>query len=97
MRGVQSVRYPRNTSNHTHPFAVPIICGDSVSHCASLLSSQYGEAWSATVAVCGCVGDVAFVSLHAVSHDAPVGPHGAWLWYDGAWYAGAWRGVLDAL
>ena len=50
-----------------------------------------------TVAVRGYVGAVAFVSLRAASHDAPVGPHGAWLWYGGAWYAGAWRGVLDAL
>src|SRR6266568_2803873 len=84
--GAQSVRYPRSTSNHTHPCVVPIMRGDSVSDCASLASSQGGDAWYATVAVYGRVddvaspiGDVASVWLRAASHDAPAGPHGAWV------------------
>src|SRR6266568_7904846 len=85
--GAQSVRYPRSTSNHTHPCVVPIMRGDSVSDCASLSSSQGGDAWYATVAVYGRVGDVASVSLRAASHDAPAGPHGARVWHGGAWRA----------
>src|SRR5262249_47786470 len=96
-RGAESVRYPRSASNHMHPFVVPIIRGDSVSDCASLSSSQCGDAWYATVAVCGCVWDVASVSLRAASHDAPAGPHDARVWRGGAWRAGAWHGALDAL
>ena len=75
-----------------------------MSDCASLSSSQGGDAWYATVAVYGRagdvasrVGDVASVWLRAASHDAPAGPHGAWVWRGGAWRAGAWHGALAAL
>src|SRR5262249_50961611 len=79
------------------PFVVPIIRGDSVSDCAALSSCQRGDAWYATVAVCGCVGDVASVSLRAASHDAPAESHGARVWCGAAWRAGAWHDALDAL
>jgi hypothetical protein len=75
-----------------------------VPDCASLLSSQCGGAWYATVAVYGLVGDVAspvgdvtFVALRAASHDVPAEPHGAWVWHGAAWRASAWHEALDAL